>query len=40
MMRVLLDRHMRETRDPFLGRAFERNYSAEDFARPAREPYF
>jgi arylsulfatase A-like enzyme len=40
MMRGLLDRYMRETRDPFVDKGFERNYSAEDFARTAREPYF
>jgi N-sulfoglucosamine sulfohydrolase len=31
MMRKRLDDHMRETDDPFLGKEFEKNYSADDF---------
>jgi len=31
MMRNRLDRHMRETGDPYMGREFEKNYSAKDF---------
>jgi len=30
MMRDLLDTHMRETNDPYLGREFEKNFSPED----------
>ena len=40
MMRGLLDRHMRETRDPYLGKGFERNYSAKERKRTAGKPYF
>ena len=39
LMRTRLDDHMRETRDPYLGREFESNYSARDFKHPAGEPY-
>jgi hypothetical protein len=38
-MRKLLDRQMAETRDPYLGREFERNYPAKDFTHPAGEGY-
>ena len=38
-MRRRLDNHMRETQDPFLGKEFERNYSAKDFSWPAGKPY-
>ena len=40
MMRGILDRHMQETRDPFLGKGFERNYSAEESAGTAKGRYF
>jgi len=40
MMRSILDRHMRDTRDPFLGKEFERNYSPEDAERRGEKPYF
>ena len=39
MMRQRLDRHMRETKDPYLGRDFEKNYSPEDFTHPAGAVY-
>jgi arylsulfatase A-like enzyme len=39
MMRERLDRHMRETKDPYLGRTFEKNYSPADFAHPSGERY-
>jgi len=39
-MRDILDTHMRETEDPFLGREFERNYSAEGLTKAEGERYF
>jgi len=38
-MRGRLDAHMLETRDPYLGREFERNYRARDWAHAAGDPY-
>jgi arylsulfatase A-like enzyme len=38
-MRERLDRHMAETRDPYLGREFEKNYPAKDFTHPPGERY-
>jgi arylsulfatase A-like enzyme len=34
-----LDRQMVETQDPYLGREFEKNYPAKDFAHPAGKRY-
>jgi arylsulfatase A-like enzyme len=39
-MRKILDRHMRETADPYLGKEFERNYSAEDSAAQSPGRYY
>lgn len=38
-MRERLDRQMAATRDPYLGREFERNFPARDFEHPAGKPY-
>jgi len=38
-MRTRLDRQMSETGDPYLGREFERNFTARDFKHPAGQPY-
>ena len=38
-MRRRLDRQMAETRDPYLGREFERNFTAQDFEHQAGKPY-
>ena len=38
-MRKRLDRQMAETRDPYLGREFEKNYPAKDFEHPAGTRY-
>jgi len=39
-MSEILNRHMRETDDPLLGREFARNYSAKDSRRSSDKPYF
>jgi arylsulfatase A-like enzyme len=39
-MRDILDRHMRETNDPLLGKEFERNYTGEGLVREEKEEYF
>ncbi len=38
-MRSLLDQHMRETRDPYLGRELEKNYREKDFTWPPGKRY-
>lgn len=38
-MRERLNRHMQETKDPYLGREFEKNYSPGDFTHPPGERY-
>jgi arylsulfatase A-like enzyme len=39
MMRARLDRHMAETRDPYLGREFEKNFEDRNSTHPAGRPY-
>ena len=39
-MREILDRHMRETKDPLLGKDFEENYTGEGLVKEEGEEYF
>ncbi len=39
-MRAILDRHMRETNDPFLGKPFEKNYTGEGLTEAEGKQYF